>query len=83
LLLCWPPYNTSAAYKCLIAFAGETLAYIGEGPEGCTGDKLFHQTLQKEWVKTKKVTIPQWPNLHDQLIIYKRKKNAGKNPFPS
>lgn len=45
LLLCWPPYNEPMAHEAEEAYAGDTLIYIGEDAEGCTGDRAFHIAL--------------------------------------
>lgn len=71
LMLCWPPYGSGMAYSSLCEYSGSTLIYIGEGMEGCTGDKKFHRKLEK-WDLEKTVSIPQWNGLHDRLYVYKR-----------
>ncbi len=72
LFLCWPPYNNDMAYRCLQYYKGEYLIYIGEDNGGCNGDTDFHNQIEKDWNEIDKVYIPQWPGLHDSLLIYKR-----------
>lgn len=41
LLLCWPPYGSPMAAQAVAAYhdaGGRTVAYVGEGEGGCTGD---------------------------------------------
>jgi hypothetical protein len=73
LFLCWPPYNSSMANKCLNIFKGNYLIYIGEGYDGCTGDNMFHEELEKKWEEINVINIPQWFEIHDYMFIYKRK----------
>lgn len=72
LFLCWPDYNTDFASNCLKRYTGETVAYIGEGGYGCTGDEAFHAALNRDWTEVKEVRIPQWEGIHDSLYIYRR-----------
>ena len=71
LFLCWPPYNTPMAYKCLQAFKGTYVIYIGEGYGGCTADDDFHETLEKDWKLIEKYRLLQWSGIHDNLEVYK------------
>ncbi len=73
LFLCWPPYDTSMAYDCLINYQGNTLIFIGEGDGGCTGDNSFFEELEAHWEMVKEIDIPQWDGLHDYMTIYTRK----------
>lgn len=72
LFLCWPPYDSPMAYDTLIAYTGNTLIYIGEGNGGCTGDDVFHHTLEDHWTETRSASIPQWDGMHDGLTVYTR-----------
>lgn len=51
LLLCWPPYSEPVGAEAVRAFheaGGTTVAYVGEGPGGCTGDDKMHQLLGED-----------------------------------
>ena len=73
LFLCWPPYDKPIAYECLSNYTGNRLIFIGESKGGCTGDSEFFNLLEKEWqVRSSYYGLPQWPGLHDELIIYDR-----------
>lgn len=74
LLLCWPPYDISYAYDCLMAYKGNYLIYIGEGHGGCCADNAFFEELDKNWdvVYTNYDTINWW-FVHSYDVIYKRK----------
>jgi hypothetical protein len=73
LMLCWPPYNESMAADALRCYSGEYLIYVGESYGGCTGDNNFHEMLIAGWEKIDDISIPQWPRIHDYLVIYKRR----------
>lgn len=70
LLLCWPPYQDAMAFDCLMAFRGRTVAYVGEGYGGRTGNDAFHAELERTWKLERTVAIPQWPGFHDRLWLY-------------
>ena len=73
LMLGWPMYADPMAAECLELYKGETLAYMGEGYGGCTGDNRFHKLLEERFVETQCVDIPQWYGIHDTLTVWKRK----------
>ena len=73
LMLCWPPYETSMAHDTLSMYEGFTIIFIGESGGGCTGDDKFFSLLEKEFVETNIIQIPQWTGIHDYMYIYKRK----------
>ncbi len=73
LFLCWPPYDDDMASHCLRRWSGSHLIYIGEGYGGCTANDAFHQTLNDEFDVIHQYQIPQWPGIHDELVIYKRR----------
>lgn len=70
LMLSWPPYNQDFASECLKLFEGDTLIFIGE-VNGCCGTDNFFEQLSN-WKISERVQIPQWPGIHDELIIYRR-----------
>lgn len=73
LLLCWPPFDDDAAgYAALRAYRGETLGYVGEGPDGATGTPRLHRELALNWSPTDRVALPTWPGHTDLLVIYRR-----------
>lgn len=72
LMLCWPPYATPMAADCLRTFRGSQLVYVGECGGGCTGDDVFHEMLQAGWEMTESQPLPQWPGIHDELMVYRR-----------
>jgi len=77
LMLCWPPYNSPMAMKCLSNFNGDTLIYIGESGSGCTGSKNFHRELELRWERVEFCPLHQWVGLHDGLYVYRRIINNG------
>ena len=74
LLLIWPCYNSPFASNCLKRFAGEYLAFVGEGRWGCTADDDFFEELADHWEEVRGVDIPNWDGIHDDLRIYRRNK---------
>lgn len=75
LLLCWPEYLAEQASSSVKYFQGDTLAYVGEGWSGCTGDNEFFELVEgegTEWYEVDKLDIPNYPGIHDSLHIYKR-----------
>jgi hypothetical protein len=78
LMLCWPPYGSEMAERCLEKFAGDTLIHIGEWA-GCTAREEFYDLLpcqlgesRSGWTLTNTVDIPQWLGIHDYLSIFSR-----------
>ena len=45
LLLCWPPYDAPWTHEAVERFRGDTVVYIGEGSNGCTGTDQMHSLL--------------------------------------
>ena len=74
LFLCWPPFDTSFAHKCLKLYSGEYFIYVGESKGGCTGTKAFFNYLDKNFDEVECHRIPQWFGIHDFLTIYKRRQ---------
>lgn len=74
LFLCWPPYDDTMARDCLLNYSGNTVAYVGEGMGGCTGNDEFHHQLNTHWDLEREVQIPVWYGIHDSLFIYRRWK---------
>lgn len=72
LLLCWPPYDAPMADVALRNYAGDVVAYVGEGEGGCTGCDRFHRRLRREWRRDEVVEIPQWPCTNDRLELWVR-----------
>lgn len=73
LFLCWPPYQDDMALRAAERYTGQYLIYVGEGYGGCTGCDEFHQLLHNQFDECKRIDIPQFYGLHDELVIYKRK----------
>lgn len=73
LFLCWPPHNNPMAYRCLKAYKGENVVFVGEDSGGCTGCDRFFGLLESDFELFDTVAIPQWRCLHDAMWIYKRK----------
>lgn len=74
LFLCWPPVKDEMALKAIRKYKGETVIYVGEDRDGCTGTRSFFDFLDKHFEEEDSVVIPVWPTMHDQLVIFKRAK---------
>ena len=73
LFLCWPPYAAPMAADALAAYDGDTLIYVGEGAEGCTGDDRFREALAANWDEVADHRLVQWFGLHDWITVYRRR----------
>lgn len=73
LFLCWPPYRNPMAHECLKHYRGDTVVYIGEDYYGMTGDKAFHDLLDKEWEEAHCQSLLTWDGINDDLTVYRRK----------
>ena len=72
LFMCWPPYNSSIAYRTLREYTGSTLIFVGEGEGGCTGNDDFFKLLEYEFNIIEEVDIPQWYGIHDRMMVFER-----------
>jgi hypothetical protein len=73
LFLCWPPYEDDrVSYGALRAHRGDTLLYVGGGPDGPTGTVRFHRELALNWHPAEQAAVPTWPGLRDRLVVYRR-----------
>jgi hypothetical protein len=70
LFLCWPPPGPMAA-RALRWYGGDTVALIGCGPDE-TGDQELYARLNRAWHCVARVSIPRWPTVPDELVIWKR-----------
>ena len=46
---------------------------MGEGAGGRTADARFHQTLEEAFALKEEIFIPQFPGIHDTVIVYERR----------
>ena len=76
LLLCWPPRLTEMATQAVMAYAGETLIYVGEFMRG-SADGWFFFDLWHNWREVERVAIPRWFNRLDDLRVFRRWRAAG------
>ena len=72
LLVIWPSYDETWAYKALEASTCEYVLYVGEYYEGCTADVKFHRKLFTEF-DVRVVPMMQFDAIHDDLYVCKRK----------
>src|SRR5262249_24462515 len=94
LLLVWPPHPShereqtpgfvSFGRRCLLAYNGMTVVYVGEprrvgGPGGrpsWTADDSFFEDLRRDFVCRQWVAIPRWPGIEDSLWILDRRRRG-------
>lgn len=84
LLMVWP-YMDDMAVRTLRYYTGDTLIYVGEERAACATDEFFDE-VEKNWEKVADLAIPQWPGLHDEAWILKRRaapKKGYKQPTVS
>ena len=72
LFLCWPPLEDEMARRALENYRGNTFIYVGELWGGCCAEDSFFEILDNEWEELETINIPQWPCIHDYLIVYRR-----------
>jgi hypothetical protein len=91
LLIIWPPHMTheyaedpgyvSFGTRCLRAYKGRTVVYVGEPKRvaaqdnrpSWTGDDTFFAEMARDYVAQQWVAIPRWPGLHDAMWVVRRK----------
>jgi len=73
LLMVWPPYDDPMAEKALNGFSGNKLILVGEDKSGCTANKMFFNDLGDQWDDVGRVSLPQWPGIHDMMTFWSRK----------
>ena len=71
LIWSWPvPKDESG--RALARFDGESLIYIGEHTDGCTGGPLFHELLSAQYLRRDNYYIPSFPGVRDHIGHYTR-----------
>ena len=78
LFLCWPQDNNSMAADILSLYEGQYLIYLGEARGGATANEDFFDQLEKDFILTKSIKVPNWPGYSDRLNFYKRKRRQEK-----
>lgn len=72
LLLVWP-YMDDMAVRALNAYTGDTVIFVGEERAACANEAFFLE-LEKSWDRIRDVAIPQWPGIHDEMWVLKRRQ---------
>jgi hypothetical protein len=62
------------AEVCLNNWYGSHLIYVGERSGGCNGNDAFFEKVYEKFDVLFEYDIPQWPGIHDELIIFQRLK---------
>lgn len=73
LLIVWPDYEKRWAATTLAAYGGAVVVYVGERG-GCTADARFHALLDEGFALKEEIVIPQFPGIHDRVMVYERKR---------
>jgi hypothetical protein len=73
LFLCWPPYRSPMAVRCLTKYPGSRLVYIGEDWGGNCATDTFFQKLEKEWSIVAFHDPVRWYRSPDSITVYERK----------
>jgi len=69
LIVSWPPYGgTAIVYACNEWDDRGYIVYIGEKQWGCNAPDSF---FERFWIPddTPRIHLPQWPGLHDEIMI--------------
>ena len=73
LFLSWPSYGKSWATDIVKTFTGNTIIFIGEGRDGCTGDDSLFDEFEANWNETECHSMENWNFIYDFLSVYRRK----------
>jgi hypothetical protein len=76
LFLCWPPYDDPFATRCLQAFRGAHVIYVGEHDGGCCADDTFFRLLDDGFACIESIDLPQWRGIHDYMTVWARRERA-------
>ena len=74
LLLCWARHDMGEA--SLAAYRGDTVVAVGEVYTGATWE--LDRELHPEWRQVRRVPLPNWTGIHDDLRVYRRRVLAGR-----
>jgi len=77
LFLCYPPPQSSMALKCLKAYTGDVLCYVGEW-QGDTATPKFERRLCRDWVLTRRVPLPNWAATSNCLMVWRLKRKQAR-----
>jgi|HubBroStandDraft_4_1064222.scaffolds.fasta_scaffold09099_11 hypothetical protein len=75
VFMCWPSYDEEWTTRAVAAIrkSGRLLHLISEGHGGCCGHEDMFNLLDAHFDPIVRVFLPQWPGIHDDLVIYRRK----------
>ncbi len=66
LLVSWPPHENRSRWW-LKYWSSKPIFYIGEYPNGCTGDDNLHKSVK--WYSAGGIRINSWEGIHDELHL--------------
>ncbi|PNW88151.1 hypothetical protein CHLRE_01g016542v5 [Chlamydomonas reinhardtii] len=72
LLLCWARHDMGEA--SLAAYRGDTVVAVVNTGATWELDSRKHP----EWRQVRRVPLPQWRGIHDDLRVYRRRVMAGR-----
>ena len=76
IIMSWPNYDNSFAFDIWKNMSErQTLLYIGEGDEGCTGDDEFHKAIQNHEVEDEwnlMTNFRSFFGIHDEPYILRK-----------
>ena len=75
LLLVYPPPGDMAT-KCLAAYRGNTLIYVGEGRGGVCADASFFDAMDRNWVLKEKRDLDPFPGAFERMYVFRRKSSG-------
>jgi hypothetical protein len=74
LITIWPPFQCEQIAQTLQQFKGDTLIYLGEDRQGCTGSQEFFDELESNWELKEQIKMRNWRGLFDAMYVYVRKE---------
>ena len=77
VLICWPDNNDPWASEALRTFKADTIIYVGEEPDGCTGTHEMFHLMRRRFFIERTHHIPRFLLPNDRLQILKRKKKMS------
>jgi hypothetical protein len=74
LLLVYPPASDMAV-KCVKAYAGDLLVYVGEGRGGANANAEFFDLLLQDWAVQEMVILEEtFPACYERLFVLRRRR---------
>ncbi|SPM43180.1 hypothetical protein MNAB215_5402 [Mycobacterium numidiamassiliense] len=77
LFLSWPPHGQDVGQRTLLAYQGQRVIYIGEGPGGANGNDAMHMIIDRDWTEIDSRQPVKWWPQRDRVTVYQRREPAA------